>query len=54
MKELPEAHDGNLPARYQYIEGPPPNEPPAEPETGGLIEYCRRRRCTRRARRWRC
>ena len=24
MKELPEAHDGNLPARYQNIEGPPP------------------------------
>jgi capsular exopolysaccharide synthesis family protein len=39
MKELPEPHDGNLPARYQYIEGPPPNEPSAEPETGGLIEY---------------
>jgi capsular exopolysaccharide synthesis family protein len=39
MKQLPEPNEGNLPARYQYIEGPPPNEPGNEPETGGLIEY---------------
>src|SRR5450759_4083159 len=39
MKQLPEPNNSNLPARYQYIEGPPPNEPGNEPETGGLIEY---------------
>jgi capsular exopolysaccharide synthesis family protein len=39
MKQLPEPNAGGPPARYQYVDVPPPQEGPGEPETGGLIEY---------------